>query len=196
MNLPNKLTVARIVMVPVFVALMSFPSTFTYLAAWIVFVAASYTDYLDGKIARARGLITTFGKLMDPLADKVLTSAAYIMLMTVPELYVPGWCIVAIIAREFLVTGARSLAAGDGQVIAASLSGKLKTILQIGYIGCILGFTVLFKLLGDALPNPELAFELLWQASWYGAVAVAAVTLWSGLRFALDNWRALNLGDA
>ncbi len=111
MNLPNRLTVARLIMVPLFVLLMVFDDFFAYLAANIVFLIASLTDYFDGKIARERNLVTNFGKLMDPLADKVLIAAAFVMLMGVPVLNIPPWAIVAILAREFLVTGARSMAA-------------------------------------------------------------------------------------
>ncbi|MEK7795706.1 MAG: CDP-diacylglycerol--glycerol-3-phosphate 3-phosphatidyltransferase, partial [Candidatus Hydrogenedentota bacterium] len=131
MNLPNRLTIARLVLVPVFVVLMSIDHVATYALAYITFTAASLTDYYDGKIARRRGMITAFGKLIDPLADKVLMTAAFVMAMKVPGLNVPGWTIVAILAREFLVTGARSLAASDGTVIAASSWGKAKTVIQM-----------------------------------------------------------------
>ena len=134
MNLPNKLTIARCLMAALFVAVMSVPNLYCYIIAYALFCAASLTDYYDGKIARERGLITNFGKLFDPVADKVLMLAAYIMLMGVPGLRIPEWCIVAIFAREFLVMGARALAASDGLVIAANQYGKIKTTLQIIYV--------------------------------------------------------------
>jgi CDP-diacylglycerol--glycerol-3-phosphate 3-phosphatidyltransferase len=121
MNLPNKLTIARCIMTVFFVGLMSFENFYCYFAAYLVFTVAAITDYYDGKIARERGLVTNFGKLLDPVADKVLLTSAFIMLMKVPELKVPGWAVVVILAREFLVTGARALAAADGEVIAANM---------------------------------------------------------------------------
>ena len=138
MNLPNKLTVARCFMALIFVGLMSFENAFCYLAAYFLFVAAAITDYYDGKIARERNLVTNFGKLLDPVADKVLMVAALIMLMTIPDLRIPGWTIVLILGREFLVTGARSLAAAEGAVIAANKWGKTKTVLQMVYVSAFL----------------------------------------------------------
>ena len=144
MNLPNQLTIARCFMAVVFVGLMSFQNFFSYTLAYVVFIVAAITDYYDGKIARERGLVTNFGKLLDPVADKVLLTSAFIMMMKMPELRVPGWAIVVILAREFLVTGARSLAAAEGEVIAASATGKTKTVLQLVYVFTILFFALQF----------------------------------------------------
>ena len=118
MNLPNKLTMLRMVMVPFFVAAMvleSLPGA--RLAALILFVAASLTDLLDGKIARSRGLVTDFGKLMDPLADKLLVMSALVMMMERMDL--SGVVVIILLAREFLVTSLRLIAASGGKVIAA-----------------------------------------------------------------------------
>lgn len=125
-------------MAMIFVILMSFPHVCTFATAYVLFVVACFTDYFDGKIARKRDLVTNFGKLMDPLADKILMLAGFVMLLTLPELRIPAWTIVAIFAREFLVTGARSLAAAEGSVIAANNWGKAKTIVQMGYVGFFL----------------------------------------------------------
>ena len=129
MNLPNKLTLLRILLVPVFVVLFEMG---IYFAALVVFCAASVTDALDGNIARKRGLVTNFGKLMDPLADKVLVMSA--MLCLVSSGLTPSWVVIVILAREFLVTSLRLIAVGEGIVIAADRWGKLKTIAQMSWI--------------------------------------------------------------
>ncbi|MCR4945110.1 MAG: CDP-diacylglycerol--glycerol-3-phosphate 3-phosphatidyltransferase [Clostridium sp.] len=130
MNLANKLTLGRIFLVPIFlifIATKNIPYG-TFIATF-VFILASITDKLDGYIARSRNQITNFGKFMDPLADKLLVSTALISLV---ELHVvPGWAAIIIIAREFAVSGLRTIAAGEGKVIAASWWGKIKTVIQI-----------------------------------------------------------------
>ncbi len=126
MNLPNKLTMARVIAVPIFIAL--FMLDFRYPAA-IVFIVASATDFLDGYIARKQGLVTNFGKIMDPLADKVLVISALCLLVETKE--VAAWMLIVILAREFTVAGLRTVAAADGLVIAAGVTGKIKTILQM-----------------------------------------------------------------
>ena len=129
MNLPNKLTCLRMLMVPFFVAAMVLSFSNHYLWALILFVTASFTDMLDGKIARKRGLITDFGKFMDPLADKILVTSALICFV---ELWVtPAAVIIVIIAREFVVTSLRLIAAPKGIVIAADIFGKVKTVSQM-----------------------------------------------------------------
>ncbi|WRS26558.1 CDP-diacylglycerol--glycerol-3-phosphate 3-phosphatidyltransferase [Oscillospiraceae bacterium MB08-C2-2] len=140
MNLPNRLTVLRACLVPVFVWLYL---TDHMLWALVVFATASLTDALDGRIARSRGLVTNFGKLMDPLADKVLVMSA--MLCFVATDYAPVTAVILILAREFLVTSIRSIAASQGVVIAADIWGKLKTVAQMLWI-CVqllsIGLTV------------------------------------------------------
>jgi CDP-diacylglycerol--glycerol-3-phosphate 3-phosphatidyltransferase/cardiolipin synthase len=126
MNLPNKLTMARILAVPVFIVLYMMGHN---IIATIVFILASLTDMLDGQIARKRGLVTNFGKIMDPLADKILVYSAFICMVQIG--IVPGWMLVIILFREFIVSGLRTVAAADGTVIAAGKTCKLKTILQM-----------------------------------------------------------------
>ncbi|WP_294392143.1 CDP-diacylglycerol--glycerol-3-phosphate 3-phosphatidyltransferase [uncultured Clostridium sp.] len=131
MNLANKLTLIRIILVPVFLIFIAGKGIIPYSStiATAIFVLASITDKLDGYIARSRNQITNFGKFMDPLADKLLVTAALISLV---ELHiVPGWAAVIIIAREFAVSGLRAIAAAQGRVIAASWWGKIKTVIQI-----------------------------------------------------------------
>lgn len=151
MNLPNKLTVFRVLAVPFFILLYSFDYT---VIATIVFCVASATDALDGYIARKRGLVTNFGKIMDPLADKIIVIAAMVVL--VEDKKIAGWMLIVILAREFIVAGLRTVAAADGLVIAAGLSGKLKTITQM------------------------LAIPVLLLNNWpFGKVPVGDVLLWS-----------------
>ncbi|NTW71091.1 MAG: CDP-diacylglycerol--glycerol-3-phosphate 3-phosphatidyltransferase [Eubacteriaceae bacterium] len=129
MNLPNKLTLLRVLLVPFFIYFFLSDIKYGQLIGAVVFIIASLTDMLDGQIARKYNLITTFGKFMDPLADKLLVCSALIVL--VEKSYISSWIAIVIIAREFAVTGLRTLAASDGIVIAASGWGKIKTITQM-----------------------------------------------------------------
>ncbi len=134
MNLPNKLTVLRMCMIPFFVIFMMVPIPgLSYMAcryiALAIFIIASLTDMLDGKIARKYNLVTDFGKFMDPLADKLLVCSAMICLIDTGDL--PSWVVIIIIAREFIISGFRLVAADNGIVIAASWWGKIKTVTQM-----------------------------------------------------------------
>ena len=131
MNLPNKLTVLRVILVPFFVAflLLSKSSESLKWIALLLFIAASLTDLLDGKIARKYNLVTTFGKFMDPLADKVLTISGMICLIELGR--IPSWIVVIIVAREFIISGFRLIATEHGIVIAANYWGKWKTTFQM-----------------------------------------------------------------
>ncbi len=196
MNLPNRLTVVRLILVPVFVVLLSIESIPTYILGYIVFTVASITDYWDGRIARERNLITNFGKLMDPVADKVLMAGAFVMLMKVPSLNVPAWTIVAILAREFLVTGARSMAASapEGKVIAANIWGKYKTVIQMVYIYVFLFFAIVALGLERWAPDyAEQYVNILQYVSLGGIIFVAAFTLYTGIQFAQANWQLFRL---
>ncbi|MGE4298615.1 MAG: CDP-diacylglycerol--glycerol-3-phosphate 3-phosphatidyltransferase [Desulfovibrionaceae bacterium] len=127
-NLANKITLIRILSVPVIVFLLHFPNRISCLFAALLFLIAAVTDLVDGEIARRRNMVTSFGKFLDPLADKVLIGSVLIML--VQRGWAPGWVAVVIIARELMVTGLRAAAMEKGQVIAADRFGKLKTVLQ------------------------------------------------------------------
>ena len=131
MNLPNKLTVLRVIMVPFFVffMLVDIIPGFTKWIALALFIIASFTDMFDGKLARKYGLITDFGKFMDPLADKLLVCTAMIALIEMKR--IPAWIVIIIIAREFIISGFRLIAAERGTVIAASYWGKFKTTFQM-----------------------------------------------------------------
>lgn len=145
MNLPNKLTLLRIILVPFFVLFMLIEGSPLFTAsALAIFAIASLTDMLDGKIARKYNLVTNFGKLMDPLADKILVMSAMICFVAVDK--APAWIVITILAREFLVTSLRLIAAGEGVVIAADKWGKIKTVTQMMWIiwtmlwSCVIGF--------------------------------------------------------
>ena len=131
MNLPNKLTVLRVIMIPFFVVFMltDLGGKYGNYIALAIFAVASLTDLLDGKIARKRGLVTTFGKFMDPLADKLLVCSALICLVEMDRL--AAWMVIVIIAREFIISGFRLIASDNGVVIAASYWGKFKTTFQM-----------------------------------------------------------------
>ncbi len=131
MNLPNKLTLFRVILIPFFVVFMLINVTGNAdkWIALIIFIIASLTDLLDGKIARKYNLITDFGKFMDPLADKLLVCSALICLVSLNR--IPAWIVIIIIAREFIISGFRLIAADNGRVIAASYWGKFKTTFQM-----------------------------------------------------------------
>lgn len=133
MNLPNKLTLGRIFAIPVFIVALMMDYR---VLATVLFIAAAFTDMLDGKIARKYNLVTNFGKLMDPLADKLLTMSAFVCLVGLGQ--VPAWMVIVILGREFIITGMRQVAAAEGIVIAAGWSGKIKTVLQMVAIPLLL----------------------------------------------------------
>ena len=129
MNLPNKLTVARVCMVPLFMVALMLNTEVSRVVATGIFALASFTDMLDGKIARKYNLITNVGKLMDPLADKILTAAAMVCLVELGDL--AAWIVVIILFREYAITGLRSVAASENIVVAANIWGKVKTVCQM-----------------------------------------------------------------
>ena len=152
MNLPNKLTVLRMLMVPFFVFFM-LTDTGGAANKWIalvLFCVASLTDMLDGKIARARNLVTNFGKFMDPLADKLLVCSA--MICMIPSGKLSAWFVIVIIAREFIISGFRLVASDNGIVIAASYWGKFKTVSQMAMIIILIAdFGGIFDMIGNIL---------------------------------------------
>lgn len=129
MNTPNKLTLMRTLMVPIFVLCMYMDFNNSRIVATIIFAIASFTDFLDGYLARRDNLVTNFGKFADPLADKILVCSAMIMLVSTGEM--PAWAVIIIIAREFTITGFRIIAASENITIAASPLGKFKTVTQL-----------------------------------------------------------------
>ena len=189
MNLPNKLTMLRILLEPVFMALAgitqygtaSYTTGAWYLAAGIVFAAASFTDYLDGYLARKWNLVTDFGKFADPLADKLLTTVAFLYMMRDGVCSI--WVVAVILAREFAVAGVRMVAAAGSKVIAANMWGKVKTVLQM--------VTIIYYYFAAALAGPAdaMAVGLISQVLCW---LVAAVTAISGIKYLWDNRRFIN----
>ena len=184
MNLPNKLTVLRIILSPFFLAAMLVEFPYHYFVAVVVFVAASITDMLDGKIARKRNLVTNFGKLCDPLADKMLTTAALLAFMQLGLCSV--WIVMIVLAREFLITSFRLVASSQGIVIPASIWGKLKTI-------CQMVFSIMVMV---ALPFAEMFdwnFTIISVVSnvLFGITAVLAVA--SAIKYIVDGVKVIDI---
>lgn len=169
MNLPNKITMARVLLIPVFMIVLLVPLGLgetalagtslpvSHLIAAVIFIAASCTDWLDGHFARKYGLVTNLGKFLDPLADKLLVTAAFVSLVELG--LAPAWMVIVILAREFAVTGLRLVAAGEGDVIAASGVAKWKTTIQIIAIAALLLHNVPFAAIGFPF-----AYLCLWMA--------------------------------
>ena len=131
MNTPNKLTLLRMILVPVFMILLLWRFPGHYLLSLLVFIGASLTDLFDGKIARKQNIVTNFGKFLDPIADKMLTTAAFLGFMVLGFGYGTVWITLIILLREFLVSSIRMITAGSGKVIAADIWGKVKTVFQM-----------------------------------------------------------------
>ncbi len=174
MNLPNRLTLLRVLLIPVFVTLMMLPGDWMQLWAMLVFLLASLTDFLDGHIARSRNLVTDFGKLMDPIADKLLVMAALVGLVAQGRANLV--CALIILGREFVISGVRMVAVQKGVVIAAGMLGKIKTTLQIIAISM-----ALFPFYGALHTAGQ---WLLW--------ASAALSIWSCVDYILKNREVLS----
>lgn len=145
MNLPNKLTLLRVILIPFFLLFIYLDMPFNYLIALVIFAAASITDALDGKIARARNLVTNFGKFLDPLADKILVLSALTVFVELDEIHMGAIPLIIISAREFMVSGLRLLAADSGIVVAAGIWGKLKTAFtMVAIIAALLWLSICY----------------------------------------------------
>ncbi|MGL5694817.1 MAG: CDP-diacylglycerol--glycerol-3-phosphate 3-phosphatidyltransferase [Peptostreptococcaceae bacterium] len=172
MNLPNKLTLFRIFLIPVFIILMMLNIPNKYLIACIIFIVASITDAMDGYIARKYNLVTDFGKFMDPLADKLLVISA--LTCMIEASLVPAWMVIIIVSRELTVSILRAIAAAEGKVIAASGGGKLKTITQM--------LSVIVLLLGANFNN-----ALLLNIGFVCILVATLLTLYSGWEYLYKN---------
>jgi len=212
MTLPNKLSLSRIIVIPVFLFCLllggvepAVEDAFFYawfrFAALLLVIAATITDYYDGKIARERGESTNLGKLLDPLADKLLVTSAFVAFVEM-QLF-PSWLIIVILCREFLVTGLRSLGAAQGRVIAADRWGKHKTGWQLGTIITTLVFVTAREFLraagywGDTKPLVrEWYAEAIFDWTLHGVLIVAVVlTLVSGALYLVRNWELVRDSD-
>ncbi|MFC0188826.1 CDP-diacylglycerol--glycerol-3-phosphate 3-phosphatidyltransferase [Fictibacillus aquaticus] len=188
MNLPNKITVSRVLLIPVFMVVLlggfdwgmiryrGEELPITHLAAALIFILASTTDWVDGYYARKYNLVTNLGKFLDPLADKLLVTAALVALVQTGD--APAWMVIVILSREFAVTGIRLVAAAEGEVIAASQMGKLKTWIQIIAISALLLKNLPFAWIG--IPFAEIS---LWAA--------VLITVYSGYEYFMANKEAL-----
>lgn len=180
MNLANKITLIRVLLVPVFMFVLYSDINYSSYIAGAIFVIASLTDTLDGYIARSRNLVTNFGKFVDPLADKILVSAAFISLVELGK--IPGWVVVVIISREFIITGFRILAASEGVTIAASPIAKIKTITQLVAIVTLLFNNFPFDKIGFPFDMIMLYISLFF-------------TVLSGIDYLYKNRHTLKLDD-
>ena len=178
MNTANKLTLLRVALVPVFMAFMLTEGTAWQIAALAVFIIASLTDMIDGKIARKYNQITTFGKFADPLADKMLITAAFLVFLQ--KGVINSWAVMIVMAREFMVAGVRLAAVAEGTVIAASIWGKLKTVSQMAAV--IIALIV--------LNIPSLNGVLVTTVCiWISVI----LTVLSGADYLIKNWHLMKL---
>jgi CDP-diacylglycerol--glycerol-3-phosphate 3-phosphatidyltransferase len=198
MNLPNKLTISRVIMIPVFVLFFYLHFTGHYFVALAVFAIASLTDFFDGRIARKYNLVTNLGKFLDPIADKVLVSSAMIIMLTRPEFFnmnlgswaiiVAGCCVAIILGREMIVSGFRMVAANSGIVIAADMIGKYKTTAQDFSIVLLLVFAGFYEIFGNVF-----AVQVL---NYIGLALFAVATLLtiiSGVNYIVKNIQVLKV---
>ena len=172
MNTPNKLTLLRIFLIPIFVIVMLSQIKNSFLIACVIFIVASITDFLDGNIARKYNLVTDFGKFMDPLADKLLVLSALICMIEFD--LVAGWMVIIIVARELTVSILRAIAADNGKVIAASGGGKIKTTSQM--------IAIIFLLIGANFSN-----DILSLIGNIGMYIATFFTLYSGIDYLYKN---------
>lgn len=179
-NLPNHITLLRLGLVPIFVLLLYQESKIAQWIAFVIFVVAAITDYVDGYLARKFGAVSDFGKLLDPLVDKVLILSALVMLVGRRDLidgsqWVPAWLVIVILGRELWVTGLRGLAASQGMILAAGRSGKVKSGLQMIAASFLLAGTVRVPLFGLSLSARYIGLNLLMLS--------AIVGVWGGYKY-------------
>lgn len=191
MNLPNKITLSRICLIPVFAVIFFLDMIpYNYFIAGVIFVVAACTDFIDGYIARSRGLVTNLGKFLDPIADKVLVAAAFIFLLVRQEtltvlwqgdwvLVYAGVCVAVILARELIVSGFRMVAASAGLVLAADKVGKVKTTFQ--------DISVAMLLFGADFFGVALASQILNGVGIVTLGVATALTIWSGVSYIVKN---------
>lgn len=188
MNLPNKITLSRVLMIPFFIIFMAIDFGWgqvrlggvelpvEHVVGALIFIIASITDWLDGYLARKNNLVTNMGKFLDPLADKLLVAAALILLVGMGT--APSWVVIVIISREFAVTGLRLILAGGGEVVAANQLGKIKTVTQLVAIIFLLLHNIFFETLGIPFGTIMLYISLVF-------------TVWSGADYFYKNRRVL-----
>ncbi len=186
MNLPNKLTVLRIILTPVYLAAMLIDFSGHYLVATAIFIVASVTDFLDGKIARKNNIVTNFGKLCDPVADKMLTTAALLAFMELELCNI--WIVMIVLTREFLVTSFRLVASAQGVVIPAGIWGKLKTVSQMIFSILIMFGIEIYQFLGLTFGEFSFISNVL-----LGITAV--LTVISGIKYMVDGKKVIDFSE-
>lgn len=192
MNLPNKITIARMLLIPIMIiipfiniqgTLANTEITYSNLAILVIFLIASLTDFLDGYLARKNNLVTTFGKFLDPIADKLLVLSALMMLVEMDK--IPTWIPIIIAAREFIVSGIRMLAAGEGNVIAASWLGKIKTVSQMIAISlAFVDVNAFMHFISGNLSNGALILNIIMS---FSMIISVVATIWSGLDYFIKS---------
>ena len=183
MNLSNKLTVLRIILTPFYLAAMLIDFEYHYLVAVMIFIIASVTDFLDGKIARKNNLVTTFGKLCDPVADKMLTTAALLAFMHLGVCNI--WIVMIVLTREFLVTSFRLVASAQGVVIPAGILGKIKTVSQMIFSIVIMFMVHFAQTSGMDFATLSLVSNILMGIS-------AFLTVISGIKYMVDGKKVID----
>lgn len=181
MNLPNKLTLLRVIMIPFFVAFML---TGYKWVALLLFIVASLTDLADGKIARKYNLVTDFGKFMDPLADKMLVISALICLVGMDRIF--AWIVIIIVAREFIISGFRLIAAEKGKVIAASMWGKFKTTFQMIMV------ILMIADVDNALSSADGFGQAYGVVTWIVTIVAVVLTIISLVDYLVKNWNVMD----
>jgi len=201
-NLANKLTMGRIIAIPFFILFMFIGNIYTRVAALLIFILAALTDMYDGIIARHREEVTNFGKFIDPLADKLIVSAAFISFVQLRELAIPAWMVILVISREFIITGLRSVAASRGTIISASLSGKFKTTSQMVVIITLLLILIVNAVLKNYWHTTPLELQaflgwkrvlgyILDRAPYWLMLVVTILTVISGFNYIFKNKQLL-----
>lgn len=192
MNLPNKITISRIGLAFIFMFFLSQEGLVSKYIAFIVFSLACFSDYLDGRIARRLNMVNDFGRLMDPIADKILILSAFLIFVEMK--IVPAWMVTIVIFRELVITGLRILAATRGKVLAASLAGKHKTISQMLTIFAILIFLIIKELALGAWSNER---EVIFKLSILYLMSITVIlTLLSGISYLVKNKNTLFANEA
>jgi CDP-diacylglycerol--glycerol-3-phosphate 3-phosphatidyltransferase len=203
MNLANKLTVSRICIIPLFVLFMGLGELYSSVLALIIFSSASITDFFDGQMARKNKTITYFGIFFDPLVDKILISSAFICFANIPILGIPSWMIIAIISREFLITGLRSIVAVKNIIVSTNKLGKFKTTLQICVAITILIILIInrtFYKFVSVKSSSITKFDNYYCATlaiiekipFWITLVVVVVTIYSGINYILEYKKLLN----
>ena len=182
MNLPNRLTMLRILMIPLFVVFALIERQWAQYVALLIYILACLTDMLDGRIARSRNLVTDFGKFADPIADKLLVMAALVVLVDSGRM--PAWVCIVMLAREFILSGFRLVAAGNGKVIAAGMLGKIKTVFQMSA-------TIALMLLVPVEGSGLLGGTGIWIANTLTYIA-AILTIVSGVEYIVQNFDCIS----